>query len=195
MPGLGGPFDSAADFFKAFAKYATFPTSEETIRKYTPPELVEEVLKSINDFPSKLENFAQHYRFQEGPFPIFHNDLYKSNVLVDSEYNVQAVIDWDGAIVVPWEAVEFIDELTLLPPAMMASYYKEEDLDRQNAAECRKYVEVVKKTEKARQFDGKLSTVLGDQKIQSLAQGIWLHQKAGKIGFYSSILELFELEE
>lgn len=101
IPGIGGPFDSAADFFKAWAKGAKFPYNENTIRERTPSEHVAEILKSIKDFPLKLLNFAQHYYFQEGPFPIIHTDLYKSNILIDSEYRIQSVIDWENAIITP----------------------------------------------------------------------------------------------
>ncbi|KAJ4286505.1 hypothetical protein N0V90_013205 [Kalmusia sp. IMI 367209] len=191
IPGIGGPFESAADFFKAWAKQTKFPYNENTVRERTPAELVDDVLKSITDFPSRLTHFAQHHCFQEGPFPIIHTDLYKSNILVDSEYRVQSVIDWEDAIVAPWELVEFIKDLSIVPPVLDGPLYREEESDREIFAERARYVEVVKQMEQTRDLDSKLSAALGDWKVQNLAHAVWLYQD-GRIGFYSSIFDLFE---
>jgi hypothetical protein len=191
IPGIGGPFNSAAGFFKAWARKAKFPYNENTIRKRTPPELVDEILTSIKDFPSQLRNFAQHYCFQKGPFPLFHTDLYKSNVLVDSKYQVLSIIDWENAIVAPWELVEFIKDLSIVPPVMDGSLYHEEESDREILTERREYIEAVRKMEKMRQLDNKLSTTLSDWSTQNLAHAIWLYLE-GRIGLYTSIFKLFE---
>lgn len=191
IPGIGGPFDSAADFFKAWAKGMKFPYNQNTIRERTPVEHVDEILKSIKDFPLKLLNFTQRYCFQEGPFPIVHTDLYKSNILVDAEYRVQSVIDWENAIIAPWEMVEFIKDLSIVPLVMDGPLYCEEESDREKFAERIRYIEVVKKTEKALQLDSKLSMAFGDQNTQNLASAIWLYSD-GRIGFYSSVFKPFE---
>jgi hypothetical protein len=191
IPGVGGPFDSAAAFFKAWAKNAKFPYNENTIRKMTPPELVDKILISIEDFPSQLTNFSQHHCFRRGPFPVIHPDLYKSNILINSEYSIRGVIDWENAIIAPWEMVEFIKDLSIVPPVMYGPLYHENEEDRETLAERRKYVEVVRKMEKARQLDNNISTVLGDWNTQNLAHAIWLFLE-GKIGFYTSIIKLFE---
>jgi hypothetical protein len=191
MSGIGGPFDSAAVFFRAWAKGMKFPYNEHTIRERTPAEHVDEILKSIKDFPLKLLNVAQHYTFQEGPFPIIHTDLYKSNILVNSDYRVQSVIDWENAIVGPWEMVEFIKDLSIVPPVMDGPLYREDESDREKFADRMRYIEVVEKTEMARHLDSKLSTVFGDRNTQNLASAIWLYLD-GRIGFYSGVFEPFE---
>jgi hypothetical protein len=191
IPGIGGPFSSAASFFKAWAREANFPYNENTIRKRTPSELVDEILISIKDFPFQLRNFAEHYCFQEGPFPVFHTDLYKSNVLVDSEYQILSIIDWENAIVAPWELVEFIKDLSVVPPVMDGPLYHEEESDREILTARREYIEAVQKMEKARQLDNKLSTTLSNWCTQNLAHAIWLYHE-GRIGFYTSIFKLFE---
>lgn len=114
IPKIGGPFETAAEFFRAWAKQSKFPYDEATIRERTPPDIVDEILRSINDFPSRQVEFSHNHTFQSGPFPIFHTDLYTSNILVDSEYCIQGVIDWEDAIVAPWEVVEFIKDLTIV---------------------------------------------------------------------------------
>jgi hypothetical protein len=190
IPGIGGPFETAAEFFFSWAKECTFSFDEPTIRERTPPEIGDEIIKSINDFPSKLLEFANHFPFQSGPFPIFHPDLKISNILVDSEYRIQGVIDWEDAIVAPWEVVEFIKDLTIVPPIMSGHFYKEE-LAREKLAERDRYLQIVKEKEAARQTDNKLSETLGNRRTQDLAHAFWLYSD-GKIGFYSSIFEPFQ---
>jgi hypothetical protein len=190
IPGIGGPFDSAADFFKAWVQKMKFPYNENTIRERTPAEYVHGIIESIKEFPLKLSNLAQRYRFEEGPFPIVHTDLYKSNVLVDSEYRVQGVIDWENAITAPWEMVEFMKDLSIIPPMMDGPLYHE-DSHREVFADRMKYIEVVKKTEHGLHLDSKLSTTFENWNTQNLASAIWLYPD-GRIGFYSSVLESFE---
>jgi hypothetical protein len=74
------------------------------------------------------------------------------------------VIDWENAIVAPWEMVEFIKDLSIVPPVMDGPLYREEESDREIVAERGRYIEFVQKMEKARQLDSKLSTTLGDWK-------------------------------
>jgi Ser/Thr protein kinase RdoA (MazF antagonist) len=184
IPGIGGPFDSAADFFKAWATHAKFPYKEKTVRERTPADLVDDILKSIQNFRLQLVDFAQRHCFQSRPFPIFHTDLYKSNILLDSEYNIQGVIDWENAIVAPWEMVEFIKDLAIVPPVIDGPVYHEEDSDREVLADRRKYIEAVQEIEKRQQLDNKLSTVLSNWNTQNLAHALWLYLD-GKIGYYT----------
>ncbi|KAF1934506.1 hypothetical protein EJ02DRAFT_363555, partial [Clathrospora elynae] len=134
IPGIGGPFDTAAEFFCSWAKTCKFPFDESTIRERTTLEVGDEIIKSINDFPLQLQEFAKHFPFQSGPFPIFHTDLKISNILVDYGCRIQSVIDWEDAIVAPWEVVEFIKDLTIVPPVMSGRFYKKE-LTREKLAE------------------------------------------------------------
>lgn len=108
IPKIGGPFDSAAEFFEAWAERARFPFSEETIRKMIRQTTsldvvdVEEIVRSIQNFPSRLKDFSKRFLFREGPIPLFHTDFYSSNIIIDSEHNLLSVIDWENAIVAPW---------------------------------------------------------------------------------------------
>jgi hypothetical protein len=69
IPGIGGPFDSAADFFKAWAIRMKFPYNENTIRERTPSKFVDEILKSIRDFPLQLVISPNIIAFRKAPFP------------------------------------------------------------------------------------------------------------------------------
>src|SRR5690349_7823747 len=74
LPRIGGPFDSAAEFFEAWANQAKYPYHEGMIRERTPPDVVDEILRSIQNFPSRLKDFSKQFRFREGPYPLFHTD-------------------------------------------------------------------------------------------------------------------------
>lgn len=188
LPGIGGPFDSAAQFFDALARKIKFPLREESIRERTPPDLVDEVLRSITALPARLRELAQKYHFLEGPFPLFHTDLYTSNMIIDEQYNLLAVIDWEDALVVPWEMVEFAKELSIVPPVMDGSLYRETEAKRQQRAERKEYVELARQAETTRGLDDRLSAILADSDVQNFAHAVWLFQD-GRIGLYDRVLE------
>ena len=188
IPGLGGPFDSAADYFTAWAKKAKFPYNEKVIQERTPTDLAPGVISSIRQFPAKLTQLAQRIPFHEDPFPLIHTDLYISNVIIDSECNVLSVIDWENAIVAPWEVVEFTKELSIVPPAMDGPLYRQTSETMAMEAARKEYINWVRKAERSRQADEKVSEVLSDHNMQSLAHAIWLYVD-GRIGFYCRVLD------
>jgi len=184
LPGIGGPFDSAAQFFEAWADHLKFPYSEETVRERTPPHLVDDVLESIRTFPSRIKEFANQYNFRTGPFPLFHTDLYRSNVLLATRCYV---IDWEDAQVLPWEMVEFAKDLCIVPPALDGPVYQEDNMDRKWWAERENYIKLVREAETSRGLDNHLSITLGNSAVQHLAHAIWLYQIDGRIGFYNNV--------
>lgn len=190
LPGIGGPFETAAEFFCAWADNSKFPFGEAFIRERTPKTAVDEIIGSIQSFPTRLSEFARGYTFQSGPYPLIHSDLYSSNVLVDSKCRVKGVIDWENAIVGPWEVVEFFKDLSIVPPVMDGPFYREQQSDQEKIAERKRYVQAVKERERARQLDSRLSETLDNWNTQNLAHAIWLYLE-GRIGFYSRIIDSF----
>jgi hypothetical protein len=192
LPGIGGPFKTAADFFCAWAKNSKFPLGEAVIRERTPQTAVDEIIGSIESFPARLSDFARRYTFRSGPYPLIHSDLYNSNVLIDSKCRIKGVIDWENAIVGPWEIVEPIKDLTIVPPVMDGSFYCEKQSDQEKVAEREGYIQAIKDGESERQLDHKLSETLDNRHTQNLAQAIWLFSE-GRIGYYSRILDAFNI--
>jgi hypothetical protein len=195
IPNIGGPFDTAADFFPHWSNQLQFPTDETGVRKLMGhrPDLFDSVWGSIRDFPSQLSDLARRRSFQSGPFPIFHTDLYRSNVLVDSNYRIQRVLDWDNAFVAPWELVEFPKDLYSAPPSLLGSSYHEQESDRNRFREREEYIRTIKREEEDRKLGNKLSAVFSDPKVQELAQTCWLYV-IGKVGFYSAIFEEIDID-
>jgi hypothetical protein len=186
IPGIGGPFETSADFFAQWATSAVFPFSKDTVKRLTPPEHFEEVWDSLTGFPSQVAKFAESYNFREGPFPVIHGDLYRSNILMDDDCNVKAIIDWEDTMVAPWELVEFIKDLRVVPAAMNGSSYQEPSSVHERREKQKRYLEYVAETEEKQSLDGTLSTVLSNSAVQDFAHAFWLWHD-GKVGFYTKI--------
>jgi hypothetical protein len=103
IPGIGGPFDTASEFIRAWAATAEFPLSDERVRECCDlhdDELSDEVLASIRTFPTKLSEMADLVAgpYDNGPFPLVHVDYGHNNIIVDAQYNMLGVIDWEEEI-------------------------------------------------------------------------------------------------
>lgn len=188
LPGLGGPFSSAADFFTAWAEKARFRWSDEFIRQRTPKHLVEAVQKSIKAFPPGLKELSRTRQFLEGPFPLLHIDFYNSNVIITPQHDIMSVIDWDGAFVGPWEIVAMAKDLSIIPAALDGPLFAEDDAWRTRAEERKDYVNFIRTAEETRSIDCRLSSVLSDTNTQDFAEAFWLFQIDGRIGFFGDVL-------
>ncbi|KAL1844701.1 hypothetical protein VTK73DRAFT_1999 [Phialemonium thermophilum] len=191
VPGIGGPFDTSAQYFEAWAKTARFPYREATIRPRTPAHLADEVLAAIRSFPSAVRDLARWFPFHDGPFPLIHTDLYSSNIIIDEHYNVLSVIDWEGAFVGPWELVEFNKELSIVPPALDGPLYQETESSVAARHARAEFVNTVRGMEERRQLDTRLSAVLADEEVQAFSHAFWLYGE-GRIGFYDRVLGLLD---
>ena len=199
IPNLGGPFETATAFFKAWASTAKFPSSEKYIRELMKGGPVEEVLSAITTFPARINalagNLSSHDR---GPFPIYHPDLYHSNIVVDEKFKIMGVIDWQGTCTVPWELVEHPLFLATVPRAMDAEFNYDEHGRPKDAdtklrwKERADYVQMVKSAEASKKTDATLSRILSNVDVQGLADAIKVYHDPGKLGFYDRILEPFK---
>lgn len=98
---IGGPFEIASAFFKAWADYVKFDKERnEVIRimPVEPPGLVKQVADVIENFPAQIRALVTRRPplYNNGPFPLIHTDFLYSNMLIDSQFNLVGVIDWEG---------------------------------------------------------------------------------------------------
>ena len=104
IPELGGPFCNAADYYCAWAVF-----QKENPRRRGKPD----------PFPERISK-AAHFLSEHpsGPFALSHPDFGYHNFLVDDDdYNLLAVIDWNGARVQPIEFSAVLPMfLSSLPP-------------------------------------------------------------------------------
>ncbi|PVH69779.1 hypothetical protein DL98DRAFT_438310, partial [Cadophora sp. DSE1049] len=183
----------------AWAAHAKFPKSRTEIQRSMKNGPVNEVLTAIVEFPLKVRAVANRVSSCDGgPFPVSHRDFLHSNIIVNQNYGILGVIDWEGACTVPWELVEFPLFLETVPFPMDASWNYDENgepLDeetRQRWRERKEYVERVARFEAAEQIDDKLSATLNNQNFQNLAYTMRVYLDPGKLGFYLRVIEPFE---
>ena len=89
IPGIGGPFCNAADYYRAW----TLSQRGNPRRRH-----------KSDPFPEHISRAAEFLSVQpSGPFTLSHPDFGYHNFLVDDDYNILALIDWSGARVQPIE--------------------------------------------------------------------------------------------
>jgi len=198
FPRIGGPFETAQSFFTAWARYAEFPArSFELLARMAEQgqeNLAREVSDSIARFPSRLiQIISKQTTLKPGPFPVCHNDLMHSNIIVDKNLKALGIIDWEGACTLPWELVEYPLFLDTLPRAFSApDKYNDEGVPLDpETKECwldrERYLDMV---QKADSNDHQLSRSLGSAKDLALAYVMRAFQ-AGKLGFYDRVLDQY----
>jgi Phosphotransferase enzyme family len=90
IPGLGGPFATAEEYYKAWVK------AEEPMLQ-SKPSINHNFLGNMAKAAGKLSKYSR------GPFSLCHPDFGNHNILVDNEYNILSIIDWGTAKVLPFE--------------------------------------------------------------------------------------------
>lgn len=196
IPGLGGPFDTAAEFFKAWSTNAQFGLSHDKLQEAAGP-FAEEVSASASSFKKLLHDSAAGLSIRnEGPFPLCHGDFGHNNVVFDDHYRLLGVIDWEGAFAGPWEiSGEFPLTLSMIPPAMDVPWnYDENGLPksaegRQRVRDRGEYIAIVSEEEGRRGLvtGYRLSLALRDSGRQHLVSAMRLYQN-GKPGWYSNVM-------
>ena len=139
---------------------------------------------------SRLSNF------DNGPFPLIHGDFGHNNAVVDDNYRIIGLIDWEMAFAAPWEiAGDFPLTLSTVPPPMDAPWnYDEVGKPRdpilaQKFANQKDYIANIKDAEDARSVTGlpRLLNALQDSYKQHLITAMRLY-RSGKVGFYSNLV-------
>lgn len=199
IPGIGGPFDTASAYLRAWASNKKFAASEQRVREVC-GSLFDEIWDSIVAFPERIMTLASQITkaHEHGLFPLVHVDFGHNNIVVDPEYNILGVIDWEHAATLPWETVDFPLTVRKTPKPMDASWNynadgspKDEDLiAKYNDRE--QYLMAVKTAEANLGSSSLLSDVLGDEKIQDLAAAMRLFATDGKMGWYARVLDAYE---
>jgi Choline/ethanolamine kinase len=101
--GLGGPYTTATEYYRAWAA--------ANISKHG----------ATSDFPSRIAAIASMISENDnGPFRLIHPDFGHNNIIVDDDFNMLSVIDWEYSIVGPSElAARFPIRLQMYPEAIL----------------------------------------------------------------------------
>lgn len=198
IPGLGGPFDTATEFFQAWANKTKFGMTDEQLREACGPYAAE-IIPSVSSFAKSIGELANTLSVRDdGPFPLCHGDFGHNNIIVDDQYHILSVIDWEMAFAGPWEIFgDFPLTLSIIPPAIDAPWNYNEDGSPKSAdlveqfADQKWYIEAVKLEENRNRGNTHyLSEALENPKRQQLATAMRLYQD-GKIGTYSKLIDKF----
>ena len=156
----------------------------------------ENIIAQISHFPPRVGKLASKLSARDqGPFPLFHVDFGHNNIVVDDDYSVLGVIDWEHACSVPWERIHFPWTLTVLPAPMVPDSYDEDGrpIDpstRTTLGEQKGYISTVQETEQTKGLSPELSTTLANQASQDLAYAMKLYTEDGVCGQYTNILDV-----
>ncbi|TEA15774.1 hypothetical protein C8034_v002327 [Colletotrichum sidae] len=197
IPGLGGPFNTATEFFKAWAAKSTFGMTDEHLRTAS-GQYADDIIPSVSSFPKSIGDLAPKISARDhGPFPLCHGDFGHNNIIVDDEYRVLGLIDWEASFSAPWEIfADFPLTLSMVPPAIDVPWNYNEQGDpvtdelKQQLADQKTYVAAVKEAEYSRGTGNLLSEALNDCTRQQLATAMRLYQR-GKVGWYSKLTDEF----
>ncbi|RKK89688.1 hypothetical protein BFJ68_g16646 [Fusarium oxysporum] len=197
IPGLGGPFTTATEFFEAWSARVKFGKSDEQLRAAS-GQHADDIAYSTSLFPQTIKKLADKLSVcDHGPFPICHGDFGHNNIIVDDNYKVLGVIDWEGAFAAPWEIFgDFPLNLSIVPPAMDVPWAYNEDGSPKSAdvaqrfADQEEYVAAVKEEENRSGGVHQLSEALENSERQQLATAMRLFRD-GKPGWYSKVVDKF----
>ncbi|KAL6891163.1 hypothetical protein HDV57DRAFT_513613 [Trichoderma longibrachiatum] len=111
-----GPFDSAWDYFAAVAEgfVAEALQSRSSAESESETGSESESENGCSRFATlgplvfrSVVHDTDIYKSNQGPFPFIHMDMGIQNLLVDDDYNLIAVIDWEFAQSAPWEVFHY----------------------------------------------------------------------------------------
>lgn len=198
IPGLGGPFNTATEFFKAWAATAQFGLTTERLKSAC-GGYFDELLPSISSFPDSIAALADKISTHDrGPFPICHGDFGHNNVVVNDDYDVLGVIDWEMAFTGPWEVFgNFPLTLSVVPPAMDAPWNYDKSGNPKDAELVQRFADQDDYIVAVRQEEARLglkncylSEALADTKRQRLTTAMRRYTN-GKAGWYSKVVDDF----
>jgi hypothetical protein len=95
IPGIGGPFDTATEFFKAWSLKAQFGRKEEELRAAS-GNYADEIVNSVSSSANSIGKLAEQLPLQDhGPFPLYNHDIGHNNMLFNDDWCVIGAIDWE----------------------------------------------------------------------------------------------------
>lgn len=199
IPLLGGPFDSASDFLRAWGSTMRFTWSRSRLMEIYGDELGSRIAQNIEDFPRKIRELANNLTLSENdhsPFPLWHPDFGHNNIIVNDNYELLSVIDWEGAITAPWEHFATFPLILQSVPAPMnpPSNYDEygipkDEGDRMKLVDQKAYIDYVAQAELEQGLtDRILSRALETESKACLGVAMRLFED-GKHGYYCDLLD------
>ncbi|TWU71121.1 hypothetical protein ED733_001932 [Metarhizium rileyi] len=90
--GNAGPFFTATQFityqYHILSETCRLPTANATLKS------IMSELFALDSISKQMPNFL-NLRWDKGPFVLAHQDLRHSNIIIDEEFRIQGIIDWE----------------------------------------------------------------------------------------------------
>lgn len=155
------------------------------------------MISAIQNFPKVILEMADKISIlNHGPFPLCHGDFSHHNVIVDDEYNILGLIDWEAALAGPWEVFGNFPLLLLTIPQSMDTRQKYDEVGKPNNTRLTQkikdqqaYIAAVEREEdNVPECNHMLSKVLRNSQRRDLATALRLYT-VGKVGWYNKLLD------
>jgi hypothetical protein len=194
VPGLGGPWDTPVEFLEAMAVVheSRFSlSSREQVYASETESYADHVIETFFNFLPMLAALAKRTSFRSGPFPLVHCDLFNRNILVDTDCNVQTIVDWKNAMTLPWELAMFCRHSCRPPPELHIK--RPIPLEKRTEWDdvTDEFPGMLREAEEERGLDHEVSMAEADRKRTGLAYAYEIRTKYGTQGRYDSVLDLF----
>ncbi|KAH7010899.1 uncharacterized protein B0I36DRAFT_268838 [Microdochium trichocladiopsis] len=196
IAGVGGPFDTASQFFKAWAAATQFPRSAEDIQRAS-GDYAKRILDSVSTFPQSISEISGISVRDSGPFPLWNRDWGWNNTIFDDDLNLLGAIDWEFTISAPWElSAQFPHGISTVPSSIDApSNYNDDgspkDAElRQTLEDQKAYLRAIREAEIHIGTDQLLSQALCDRNRHDVARAMGLFED-GKLGLYSEVIKQY----
>lgn len=195
LPSIGGPFDTVTEYLEAWAKTVQFPYMD-TLRESC-GDKSDKIETSILSFPLRVKELAATIPIRnQGPFPLMHNDFGHNNIVVDDNWKVLGVIDWEHAWSAPWEFNDFPLALRVMPAILAPAWcYNEngEAVSEQTKIRIQDredYVNCIRQAEKKKGLPPLLSAALADKAGNDLTEAMSLYSE-GIFAEYCKIIDAY----
>ncbi|KAB5513256.1 kinase-like domain-containing protein [Coniochaeta sp. 2T2.1] len=99
--GFEGPFRSTADYFLSWARHNTTFKNSHLLGAH--PSLRQAAQAFPRRLASTVESLVSPEHSGDGAYPILHPDFLMHNILLDDDYEVVGIIDWEYAHSAPVE--------------------------------------------------------------------------------------------
>ncbi|THY22407.1 hypothetical protein D6D01_06312 [Aureobasidium pullulans] len=197
IPGIGGPFDTAAEYYTAWSENVSFGLEEERLRQAS-GKYAEEVVASTALFKRSIADLANKISTpinNRGPFPSIRGDFGHHNILVDDDYRVKGVIDFEYTFAGPVEiAASFPKNLFPMPRVADAPWNYDADGNAipqdlvQTLMYQKNYIKAVEMEVSRLGKDRILSTAMLDPERQQLGKALRSFRE-GVAAFYGNLTE------
>ncbi len=142
-----GPFNSSTAYFRCLEQQKVGLIHSRHMGEDDWPEF-----RRYCQVYTDMIPFIVYPDLRRGPFPLRHGDLHYKNILVDDDFNITAVLDWESAMITPWESFAIYGDFMYTG----ATYHP--GLIRLNKL----FVEAIRKLEDGRGLGNRGTTSLSD---------------------------------